>query len=464
MKLSGLKNTLILGDIFLDIFQTTEVLKISPERPVPVLKPIKKKTLLGGAANVANNIKSIGGDPFLISKLSNDFAGSTIKKLLNKNNIQFKIISNKHYSSPVKKRIVQNDHQFCRLDDESFTILEKADEIHIIKFIKKNIKKFESLIISDYSKGFLTPSLVKKTIKIFRDSKKKIFTDPKNRNVEIYKGSNFICPNQKEFYEFFDYQKLPFTKNSTLKLFKKARTDAFIVTKGSKGVSVIFNKAKKIEIPQEDVNVYDVTGAGDTFVALLSYLLSNNIDLINAIKIASYACAKVVQKKHTAVLSFNEFRIIIEDFCNNNSVNLKLKIVLWKLIKLKIGVTNGCFDVLHSGHLHLIEQAKKSCDKLIVLINSDSSVKKLKGKNRPILKLKKRIKFLKMLKEVDEADFFDEKTPEKILNKILPDILFKGSDYKIKDVVGYQMIKKNGGHVKIISKLSNFSSSKLIQS
>ena len=175
MKLSGIKNTLILGDIFLDIFQTTEVLKISPERPVPVLKPIKKKFLLGGAANVANNIKSIGGDPFLISKLSNDFAGSTIKKLLNENNIQFKIISNKHYSSPVKKRIVQNDHQFCRLDDESFTILEKADEIHIIKFIKKNIKKFESLIISDYSKGFLTPGLVKKTIKIFRDSKKKNF-------------------------------------------------------------------------------------------------------------------------------------------------------------------------------------------------------------------------------------------------------------------------------------------------
>jgi D-beta-D-heptose 7-phosphate kinase/D-beta-D-heptose 1-phosphate adenosyltransferase len=464
MKSPHVKKTLILGDIFLDIFQTTEVLKISPERPVPVLKPIIKKTLLGGAANVANNIKSIGGNPFLISKLSNDLAGTTIKKLLNERKIQFKIISNKSYSSPVKKRIVQNDHQFCRLDDESFSFLKKNDEKYIINFIKKNIKKFETLIISDYSKGFLTPNLIKKSIEIFRFNKKMVLTDPKNRNIEIYKGSNFICPNQKEYYEFFDYQKLPINKNSTFKLFKKSKAEAFIVTKGSNGISVIFNKGKHVEIPQEDVNVYDVTGAGDTFIGLLSYMLSNNIDLINAIKIASYACAKVVQKKHTAILSFNEFRTIVENFCDNNNVNLELKIVLWKLVKLKIGVTNGCFDVLHSGHLHLIEQAKKNCDKLIILINSDSSVKKLKGKNRPILTLTKRIKFLKMLKDVDEADFFDETTPEKALNKILPDILFKGSDYKAKDVVGYEMIKKNGGDIKIISKLSNFSTSKLIQS
>ena len=463
MKVLGVKNTLILGDIFLDIFQTTEVLKISPERPVPVLKPIKKRYLLGGAANVANNIKSIGGYPFLISKLSNDLTGTTIKKLLNKNKIQFKIVSNEKYSSPVKQRIVQNDHQFCRLDDESFSFLTKNDEIHIIKFIKKNIKKFQSLIISDYSKGFLTTDLIQRTIKIFRDSNKKILTDPKNRNIEIYKGSNFICPNHKEFYDFFDYQKLPITNNSTLKLLKKTKVDAFVVTKGSNGISVILDSGEKIDIPQEDVNVYDVTGAGDTFIGLLSYLLSNNIDLINSLKIATYACAKVVQKKHTAVLSFNEFRTIIENFCENEFINLKLKIILWKLIKLKIGVTNGCFDIIHSGHLHLFGQAKKNCDKLIVLINSDSSIKKLKGKDRPILKLDKRIELLKMIKHIDVIQSFDEQTPESFLNKILPDILFKGSDYKAKEVVGYNLIKSNGGTVKIINKLSNFSTSKLIK-
>ena len=190
---------LVLGDIFLDIFQTTDILKMSPERPVPVLEPLKSINLLGGAANVANNIKSIGGSTFLISKLSNDKISRTIKKLLTDNKIGFKILIDKSYSSPVKKRIVQNDHQFCRLDDENYIKLKKKDEIVIIKFIKKNIHKFQSLIISDYSKGFLTPFLIKNVISIFKKNKKDIYTDPKNRNIELYKYSNYICPNLKEF-------------------------------------------------------------------------------------------------------------------------------------------------------------------------------------------------------------------------------------------------------------------------
>lgn len=456
------KDILILGDIFLDIFQTTDVLKISPERPVPVLKPTKSINLLGGAANVANNIKSIGGSTFLISKLSNDKASEAIKKLLSLNKINFKIITDKEYSTPVKKRIVQNDHQFCRLDDESYSKLKKIDEIKIINFIKKNINRFQSLIISDYSKGLLTQTLIKKVIRIFRDNNKKVFTDPKNRNIEVYKYSNFICPNQNEFYDFFDYEKLPFSKSSMINLLKKTKVDAFVVTKGSSGISIIFKNNKKVDIPQVDVNVYDVTGAGDTFIGLLSYLLSNNIDLINSLKIASFACAKIVQKKHTAVLSAIEFQKIIEEFCENDFIDLKLKIVLWKLVKLKIGVTNGCFDVLHSGHLQLLNEAKKNCDKLIILLNSDSSIKKIKGKDRPMLKLDKRIEQLKMIKVVDGVEVFQEKTPEKIISKILPDILFKGSDYKANELAGYKLIKKNGGKVKIIKKLMNFSSSQLI--
>ena len=466
MKLRYLKKTeddiLILGDVFLDIFQTTDILKISPERPVPVLEPTKAINLLGGAANVANNIKSIGGSAFLISKLANDRTSEIIRKLLISNKINFKIVTNKEYSSPIKKRIVQNDHQFCRLDDESFSKLKKKDETLIIKFIKKRINKFQSLIISDYSKGFLTPDLIKKVIKIFRDNNKKVFTDPKNRDVEVYKNSNFICPNQKEFYDFFDYQKLPLTSKSTIKLLRKTKVDAFVVTRGSKGISLISKKGKKIEIPQVDVNVYDVTGAGDTFIGLLSYLLSNKIDLTNSIKIASFACGKVVQKKHTAVLLFAEFQKIIEEFCENNFIDIHLKIILWKLVKLKIGVTNGCFDVLHSGHLQLLNEAKKNCDKLIVLLNSDSSIRKIKGKNRPIIKLDKRINLLKMIKGVDGVEVFEEKTPEKIIAKILPDILFKGSDYKAKELAGYKTIKKNGGTIKIIKKLMNFSSTQLI--
>ena len=165
------------------------------------------------------------------------------------------------------------------MDNENFFKLKKKDENKIVKFVKKDINKFQSLIISDYSKGFLTNSLLKKVINIFKKNNKKIYTDPKNRNIEVYKNSSFICPNQTEFYDFFDYQKLPFTKKSTIKLLKKTKANAFVVTKGSEGISVFFKKGNKMDIPQIDVNVYDVTGAGDTFAGGFSGFLSQKNDL-----------------------------------------------------------------------------------------------------------------------------------------------------------------------------------------
>ena len=463
IKNTNKKKILILGDIFLDIFQTTEVVKISPERPVPVLKPKKTINLLGGAANVANNIKSIGGSVILISKLANDSSYKIIKKLLNKNKIDFKIVNNNNYSSPVKKRIVHNDHQFCRLDDEIYSKLKKKDEIKILNFIKKNISNFYSLIISDYAKGFITENLLNKVIKIFKDKDKMIFVDPKSDNIEIYKNANFICPNQDEFNNFFNYQKLIKSKASTIRLLKKIKADAFIVTKGSNGISIIFKNGNNTDVAQESINVYDVTGAGDTFIALITYLSSRHIDLVNSIKIASLACIKIVQKKHTSILKFNEFQEIIDIFCKENKIKLDLKIKLWKLAKFKIGITNGCFDIIHSGHLHLFSEAKKMCDKLVVLINSDKSIKNLKGSARPIIKLKKRTELIKMIESVDEIISFEEKTPINLISKILPNILFKGSDYKQKEVIGYDLIKKYGGNVKIIKKLSDYSSTKLIE-
>ncbi len=456
------KQILILGDIFLDIFEETKAFKISPERPVPVLKRIGKKYLLGGASNVANNIKSIGGKPFLISKLSKNKSSKKIISLLNKKKINHKIFINKNYFTPVKRRIVENNHQFLRVDDEIIINISKSHELLIVKYIKKNIKYFDSLIISDYSKGFLTKSLVKKVITIFYKNNKRIFTDPKNNNIDYYKNSNFICPNQTEFHDFLKFQKFPNDNKFSLKLLKKSRSEAFIITKGSKGVTVIYKNGKKINIPQKIINVYDVTGAGDTFISYITYLFSKNIDLINSIKIAIYACSKIVQKKHTSTLELDEFRLIIDKFCEENNIDLTLKIKLWKLAKLKIGIANGCFDVLHSGHLHLFKSAKKNCDKLIVLVNSDKSVLKLKGKGRPKLKFHTRMQFLKMIKGIDVIEKFNEITPLNRIKEIMPSIIFKGSDYKKENVIGYKEIKKNGGKVIIINNYKNFSSSKLI--
>lgn len=456
------KNILILGDIFLDVFENTKVEKISPEKPVQVLSFVSKTELLGGAANVANNIKKIGGSPFLISKLSNNSTSKKIQKLLKKNKINHKLFFDNNYSSPEKRRIVSEDHQFLRVDTEQKTFLNKSHEKAILKFIIKNIHKFEILILSDYAKGFLNAYLIKTAISLFRKNKKIIITDPKNSNIKIYRGSNFVCPNWNELNQSLKFYNLKVNNKNVQKLIKLTNSKAYIVTKGSEGLILYKSKKKEVYIPQKNVNIYDVTGAGDSFISFMSYLIINKIDIFNAIKFANFACSKIVQKKYTSHLSLNEFRELIENYSYLENINLEKKIIFWKLAKLKIGVANGCFDIIHSGHLHLFDKAKLHCDKLIILINSDKSIKKIKGNHRPLIKLTDRIKFLKMIKCIDQIIPFDEDTPIKILKKIVPDVLFKGSDYKKREVVGYNFLTQNKKKVKIIKKYKDFSSSKLI--
>ena len=455
------KNILILGDTFLDVFENTKFEKISPEKPVQVLSIIEKTELLGGAANVANNIKKIGGSPFLISKLSNNSTSKKIQKLLKKNKINHKLFLDDNYSSPEKRRIVSEDHQFLRVDNEQKILLKKKHEIEISNFLKKNIHKFEILVLSDYAKGFLNKYLIKTVISLFKKNKKIIITNPKSSNIKIYKGSNYICPNWLELNQSLEFFNLKANNKNVQKLIKLTNSNAYIVTKGSDGLIFYSNKKKEIYIPQKKVNIYDVTGAGDSFISFMSYLMVNKIDVINAIKFANFACSKIVQKKYTSYLSLNEFRKLIEDFCFLENLNFEKKILFWKLAKLKIGIVNGCFDIIHSGHLHLFEKAKLFCDKLIILINSDKSVKKLKGNNRPIIRLNERIKFLNMIKCIDQIISFDEDTPVMMIKKIIPDILFKGSDYKKEDVAGFHFLTQRKKRVKIIRKYKNFSSSKL---
>ena len=456
------KKILILGDVFLDIFEETKSIKISPERPVPVLNPLHKTFLLGGAANVANNVKSIGANPYLISKLSNDNTSKEIIKLLKRSKIDFKIFLNKKYSSPIKHRIVEKDHQFLRLDKEEETNLWSKHSSLIVKFIKKNIDKFDALILSDYAKGFLTKDLIKQSISIFKKNKKKIFTDPKQYDISLYRGSDFICPNILEFKKLLKHKNLTFDRKSIKRIFNLSKVKAFIVTKGSIGVSIYMNNEKQINISQENINVYDVTGAGDSFISFFTFFYTKKIDLINSVKLACYACKKIVQKKHTSVLQFDELKQLINNYCLENTIDIELKIKLWNIAKFKIGVTNGCFDILHSGHLQLFSKSKNYCDKLIVLINSDKSIRKLKGQNRPINNLKTRIKLMKMIKGIDEILPFEDLTPLKLIKKISPDLLFKGSDYTKKSVIGYEFLKKNGGTVKIIKKFKNYSSTNIL--
>ena len=466
MKINN-KSILVIGDVFLDIFGEYNTIKISPEAPIPVIKKTEEKFFIGGAANVANNIKSIGGNAFLISRGSSDKNSYKLKKLLFKNKINNIFFKEPGYPTIIKERYFSQNQQLLRVDNDKIFPIGLSLEKKIIKFIKKNIDKFSILLISDYAKGLLTRNLLRKITYIFNINKKLILCDPKSEDLSIYKGVDIMCPNEKEFLSFFKEKDLP--KKSMYKQIKsKTNFKNLIITKSDKGIVIVNNKFKEKTFKKKKVQVFDVTGAGDSFVGIMAHLLNLGYNLEKSTEISSLCCSIIVTKKYTSVLNVEEFNNTLNLLNQNkNSKQNKLDgkfetIKKWKNQNYIVGATSGCFDIIHPGHFHLFEECKKKCDKLIVLLNSDHSVRLIKGNNRPINKFNIRSKILNRIQLVNMIIPFDQKTPLNLIKKIKPKYLFKGSDYNKKDVVGYYFMRKNKGEVVIINKYKNFSSSKLL--
>jgi len=454
---------LIVGDIILDEYLQGTVSRVSPEAPVPVLRPDDRELRLGGAANVASNVKSLGSKVELLGVVGKDTAAKELRALLKIKSIRASL-TNSDKTTVHKHRLLAGQQQLLRLDrEESFT---KKDWLATKNSFSKKLKGFKAVIVSDYGKGTLVdvPFLIK-------ESKKRnipVFIDPKGNNFSKYKGAYIITPNFLEFStEVGGVSSESDFTNKANKLIKKLALQALLVTRGQEGMT-LFKKdggqIKRTDFPTEAKDVFDVTGAGDTVIASLASAQSGGMSLEDSVKLANVAAGIVVGKSGTATPSLVELSLSLnaDDSLISNS-EIKDLVKAAKKDSKKIVFTNGCFDLLHPGHITYLSEAKKLGDRLIVALNTDRSVKRLKGNKRPINNLRHRALQVAALDSVDWVTSFSQDTPLKLIKELEPDVLVKGQDYKIKDIVGSKEVLSKGGQVKAIKLVKGFSTSKLIK-
>ena len=471
MKNNG--KVLCVGDLILDHYVHGNIDRISPEAPIPVLKADDRNyNILGGCGNVARNICSANSKCHLISIVGNDNDGLKIREIIKEiKNLTFNLIIDKNRCTTKKTRYVCENQQILRVDNEIESPISKVLETKIIKLLKNKINDYDVIVLSDYNKGVLTDTLIKKIIKIAQHFKKILIVDPKKKDFSVYAGATFITPNFKELkssINTFNINSKNNDDNLVIKLSKqiinKFKFKAVITTRSSDGISVVTDVGSFFHLPSEAKEVFDVSGAGDTVLAYLSTSISKGKSLESSVKISNIAAGLAVGKFGTSVVSIGEVDNIkqIKNIKVVTNQNLSKALKDFDSNKI-IGFTNGCFDLLHTGHISYLKSAKQRCDILILGLNSDESIKKLKGKNRPIVELKDRVEILSSFPFIDKIVIFDEVTPIKLIKRIKPNIIFKGKDYKKQDVVGFRESKKWQGRVILIDFIKNKSTTNLIE-
>ena len=465
LKMLSKGHVLVFGDIILDRYISGSVDRVSPEAPVPVLKPSGEEIRLGGAANVALNLSSLGSNATIIGVTGKDASSTQVIKLLQKNNIK-KALSKSDHPTISKLRILASQQQLIRIDNEEE--FSETDWQSSLSHYKKHIsyKKNKVLIISDYGKGTLKniPLIIREAKK----TKKIILVDPKGDDFSKYKSADIITPNLNEFERVVGKinKESEITKKGK-ELIKSLRLNSLLITRGSDGMTLLNKTKEKIireDFPTEARDVFDVSGAGDTVIASIAAGLAGGFTISESIRFANIAAGIVVGKSGTATVNQSElvpYLGLSESFVTSNEIKGYSKDLHER--SKKIVFTNGCFDILHAGHVEYLAAAKELGDKLIVAINTDRSVRKLKGSSRPINTLAHRAKVLASLQCVDKVVFFDEETPIKLIKTIKPDVLVKGGDYKINKIVGYEEVVKSGGKVMTIPLVKGISTTKIIQ-
>jgi len=456
-----------LGDIILDTYFEGLVERISPEAPIPILKVEKnKKKYLGGSGNVARNIAAAGDKCHLISVIGNDNNAKLLRQLCKKTkDLTFDLIEDKARCTTEKQRFVSGNQQILRVDSESNEHISKKIENKVFEIFLKKLKHVNVVIISDYKKGMITKSLLTKIIRTCKARKKIVIIDPKDKDFSIYENANIITPNQKELFEAVE-PNLNANDYSVEKLSKKIIKlygfDTVITTRSSDGITLVNKDSKTLHLPSRAKEVFDVSGAGDTVVSYIASGIIRKLSLTDSVKQANEAAGVAVGRFGTTIVLREE----IENKNNKNSKICQLNELTEQIKRNKykrIGFTNGCFDLIHQGHVDYLKKSSENCDFFILALNSDLSVKKIKGLSRPVISQSERSEILAHYDFIDRIIIFNEKTPLNIIKKIRPQFLFKGDDYKISQVVGAKEIEKWGGKVILIKCIQGKSTSKIIE-
>ncbi|MBC8500881.1 MAG: D-glycero-beta-D-manno-heptose-7-phosphate kinase [Nanoarchaeota archaeon] len=451
------KRILVIGDIMLDKYIYGDVSRISPEAPVQIVRARKESYKLGGSGNVVNNITSLGAKATIIGEVGKDKEKDILIRLLREKKIKSRLISTKK-PTITKIRVVGRSQQLIRIDYED----DKNNNVkEIIKKVKRETRSCDAIIISDYAKGSISTALMKKVLVIAKG--KSIIVDPKPSHNVDYSGATLITPNEKESYIMSGLDKGEKIFEVIKKLEQKMKTK-ILVTRGKDGMAFI-KKNELIEVPTIAEEVYDVTGAGDTVIAVLALSIASGANLEEATVIANHCAGIVVTKFGTATVSARELLSAIEK--ENRKLKSQEEIIeIRKELKKqgkKVVFTNGCFDILHTGHVRLLEKTRALGDVVILGLNSDSSVRKIKGPTRPIIKESERAEILSALECIDYIVFFDERTPVNIIKKLKPDIHVKGGDYTNKPMPERKVIEGYGGKVVLIPLFKDFSTTSVIE-
>lgn len=471
-----IKKILVAGDAMLDAYHFGQVNRISPEAPVPVfLETGRERYVPGGAANVAVNIAAIGLRVSFCSVIGNDENGRMFLKLMRDNAVNIDLVkaSNERKTATKLRYIGPGNHQILRVDDEGTKDIALSDIEDLMCNIENTIQEYGVVVLSDYKKGFLTEEIIQHLIRLANDNHIPVLVDVKDMAFQKYRNATILKPNRKELSLLTGMSSE--SKEEAVKaasyLCRETPCSYVLATLGSEGMLLADKDGLIKDVGSTASEVFDVTGAGDTSAAYLAAEMAAGTEITDAVMIANYAAGIQVSKVGTSAVYpyevYEAMRREGEKECGGcGRLNLSDKVTdicRRKERGERIVFTNGCFDILHTGHLSYLREAKKLGDVLVVGLNSDHSVKRLKGDDRPVNRLEDREMMLSALSFVDYIIPFEEDTPIRLINTIIPDVLVKGGDYEPENIVGAETVIRNGGKVKILPFIEGHSTSGIIK-
>lgn len=462
------RHILVVGDVMLDNYYVGDVRRISPEAPVPVFRKHSERSVLGGAANVAANLVAANQQVTMMSMVGDDADGETLMSRFAEKEVATDLVTKLKRSTTIKTRfLADNNQQILRLDVEDTTPISKTECKKMLQQLEQYIKQFDLILMSDYLKGLMTQEFTQSVIKLAKNSYIPVVIDVKDPKYGKYYGATLLKPNLNELRALTG--KKAETKNEIVEAAEELRFRSnckyVLATLGAKGM-VLIGDGEPYFVKSLAREVFDVSGAGDTTIAYLATCMANGMPIREAVDIANYAAGIQVGKVGTSSVYWQEVR----DLISNENHGISHKILSSEEVshfrkdnaQKKIVFTNGCFDILHVGHKRYLQQAATLGDILVVGVNSDASVKRLKGPSRPVNNELDRAEMLSAMGFIDYVVIFDEDTPYELIKKIQPDVLVKGGDYKPEDVVGRDIVLARGGKLELISFVEGKSTTNII--
>jgi D-beta-D-heptose 7-phosphate kinase / D-beta-D-heptose 1-phosphate adenosyltransferase len=455
----GDARVLVLGDVMLDRYVSGSASRLSPEAPIPVLRPTARRATVGGAANVALNVATLGGQVALVGVIGDDAEGAELARQLESSGIVPHLVTAAGRPTTAKTRFMVGTHQLLRLDEETAAAIDDTTADRVIQRFSYALRTANMVVLSDYAKGVLSDSVLCSVLAQCQSSGCMVIADPKRVDFASYRGATVLTPNE---YEVRQATRIEADDDSEAdRAGRRALDDtgcaAVLVTRSAKGLTLVRHDEPPLHLPTRAREVADVSGAGDTLVAALAVALGAGAALPEAAMLANITAGIAVGKPGTATVSRNELLGVLhlEDLvATNRKIATRDEAVqraaAWRAQGLRVGFANGCFDLIHPGHVRLLTESRSRCDRLIVALNTDESVKRLKGPTRPLQNEMARATVMASLAPVDMVVLFAEDTPLELIRALRPAVLVKGADYSIDQVVGADLVQSWGGNVLLV--------------